>query len=563
MTTRLSDIAEPSRRDAAPHGGFSRVFASLQERSSMTRITATLFLLAALLFLFALDRYELRSSTEPRVAGAAADMLIYGDWVIPKLNGEPFLEKPPLSLWLESAAMKLFGITPGAARLASALAGIGTALVVFGALRLWRRPPGEALLAGVLLITMAGFWTNTRQVGEDALLTFGTTLALCAFFQASRHRDRRAWKLFALGIAIATLSKGMLGLALTGVVIFSYLLITSVQKRRLYIGDWLRPALMTLIGLIPLCIWLFFLYQRGGGDAVVEILFANSIGRFKGDFDNGGHFEPIYYYFTKLPEIFQPWTLLALLGLWSCLKKAGGDRTALFLACWVLAPFILLSLSSGKRMVYLMALYPAAAIIAAHYCCALWRRFVARDKAAARSLRMLSLLYALLLSGLAIGLVAMLIHHKIPLFIAIAIGALLALCCVALWRALLNREYPGFAAGCAAIISIAYLAYAALILPAQDHKETFAPLFAQLQTQQNAGDQLALYQPSERLSGGAVFYTGARLPELNDADALRNWLGSSENHVAVLEAGIAPDLQGLSIVRTFRVGSRDYYFLAR
>jgi len=533
----------------------------------MLKITGTLLVLAALLLLFALGGYQLRSSTEPRVAGAAAEMLISGDWVVPKLNGEPFLEKPPLSLWLDSAAMRVLGVTPLAARLASALAGIATVLVLFTALRRWGRPTGEALLAGALLLTMAAFWSNTRQVGEDALLTLGTTLALCCYFQATRRRDGRAWIGYALGIAIATLSKGVLGLALTGMVIFAYLLITTLQARRLRWGDWLRPALATLPGLIPVGLWLFFLYQRGGLDAVAEILLANSVGRFAGDFDNGGHFEPVYYYLVKLPEIFQPWTVPALLGLWAGLKKASADRTALFLACWLLAPFVLLSLSSGKRMVYLLALYPAAAIVAAHYCHGLWRRLRAGDKGAARRARILAGCYTLALCALAIGLVATLVKHKAPLAGIIGAGALLLLCCTGAWRALRQREYPGFAAACVTLFGVAYLTYAAFVLPAQDRKETFQPLFSQLRTLREDGYELALYRPSERLAGGMVFYTQSVTPNLRDADELAAFL-RADRRVAALEAGVAPDLNSaalshITIARTFTVGKRDYYLLER
>jgi len=528
----------------------------------MTKTTSTLFLLAALLFLFALNSYQLRSSTEPRVAGAATEMLIYRDWVVPRLNGAPFLEKPPLSLWLDSAAMRLFGITPMAARLASALAGVATALVVFWSLLRWRRPRGEALLAGVLLITMAAYWSNARQVGEDALLTLGTTLALTAYFSAVRRHGARNWLLFALGIAIATMSKGVLGLALTGVVIFAWLVVTTMQTQRFTVGDWLRPALATLLGLVPLALWLFALYRQGGADAVAEIILSNSVGRFAGDFENGGHFEPFYYYLAKLPEIFQPWTVLALLGLWAALRKAASDRAALFLSCWILAPFVLLSLSSGKRMVYLLAIYPAAAILAAHYCGDLWRRFIAHDDGAARVLRVLSWLYALVLSALAIALTATLVKHKAsPLATAVAALALL-LGCIALWRALRHREYAGVAAACAAIMSVAYLSYAALVLPAQDRKETFQPLFAELQALKNSGHEIALYQPSERLAGATVFYTASKAPVLHSAEELEAYFATG-NAVATLEAGVMPALHNAKVLETFSIGKRDYYIVGR
>ncbi|MFS9599083.1 hypothetical protein, partial [Klebsiella variicola] len=85
-----------------------------------------------------------------------------------------------------------------------------------------------------------------------------------------------------VGMVIATLSKGVLGLAMPGIVIFVYLAVTSVMDKRLRIGDWIKPGLFTLLALVPLMIWLGFLFQRGGMQAVGEVLWTNSVGRFSG-----------------------------------------------------------------------------------------------------------------------------------------------------------------------------------------------------------------------------------------------------------------------------------------
>lgn len=89
----------------------------------MSRPVSSLFLLAALLFFFALSNHQLQGSTEARVAGIAMEMHLDNDWVTPHLFGEPFLEKPPLSLWLDAGAIRAFGGTPWAVRLTSAFAG--------------------------------------------------------------------------------------------------------------------------------------------------------------------------------------------------------------------------------------------------------------------------------------------------------------------------------------------------------------------------------------------------------------------------------------------------------
>src|SRR5437868_2499102 len=141
-----------------------------------------LMFLSLILFFTALGNHQLQGSTEPRVAGIAMEMHLVNDWVTPRLNGEAFLEKPPLSLWLDATFLQVFGHTTWAVRLASALAGFFSVLALYGVLRSLGRPVFVAWGAGIVLATMASFWGNVRQVGEDALLCLGVTLALLAFF---------------------------------------------------------------------------------------------------------------------------------------------------------------------------------------------------------------------------------------------------------------------------------------------------------------------------------------------------------------------------------------------
>lgn len=154
----------------------------------MSRAAPSLFLLAALLFFFALGNHQLQGSTEARVAGIAMEMHLDDDWVTPRLFGEPFLEKPPLSLWLDASAMRVFGVSPWAVRLASAVAGLLSVMLLYGMLRRFERPKAIAWTAGILLATMASYWSNVRGVGEDALLALGVTAALLGFSRRSAHR---------------------------------------------------------------------------------------------------------------------------------------------------------------------------------------------------------------------------------------------------------------------------------------------------------------------------------------------------------------------------------------
>ncbi|MGR2710215.1 dolichyl-phosphate-mannose--protein mannosyltransferase [Pseudomonas sp. IB20] len=475
----------------------------------MTRPVPLLLLLVAVLFFFALGSHELQGSTEARVAGIAMAMHLDNDWVIPRLFREPFLEKPPLSLWLDAGAIRLFGGTTWAVRLASAFAGLFSVMLFYGMLRKFGRPQTMAFCAALILATMASYWGNVRGVGEDSLLSLGVTAALLGFYQAVRP-DREgssvwAWALFTVGMVIATLSKGVLGLAMPGIVIFVYLLSTSLLDKRLRIGDWLKPALFTLLALVPLLIWLGFLFQRGGMQAVAEVLWTNSVGRFSGSFVEAGHYEPFYYYIAKLPEAFLPWNILVYLGLWHFRKSLVRNRYRLFFSVWLVAQFTLLTLASSKRTVYLMALTPAAAVLAAEY------------------------------AGV---LLTWLKANKPALF----------------------RYHRGVISGVFALLIVSYMTAAFWFAPKADKRESFVPVISQAKAFQTEGKAVVLFQPNERIAGASVFYLQAYLPILQSEEELRSFLAAKPGNIALLDR---PDdlAEKVNVIKQMAIGRQPYYFV--
>ncbi|MBV4474684.1 ArnT family glycosyltransferase [Pseudomonas botevensis] len=475
----------------------------------MSRSASSLFLLAALLFFFALGNHQLQGSTEARVAGIAMEMHLDNDWVTPRLFGEPFLEKPPLSLWLDAGAMRLFGVSPWAVRLASAVAGLLSVMLLYGMLRRFERPKAVAWTAGILLATMASYWSNVRGVGEDALLALGVSMALLAFFQSQRASTPGSSLLFIAGIAIATLSKGVLGLAMPGVVIFAYLLADNLLDRRLKISAWLRPGWLTVVGLIPLLIWLAVLYQRGGMPAVSEVLLTNSVGRFSGSFVEAGHYEPFYYYLAKLPQAFLPWNILVYLGLWHFRKELRANRYLLFFSLWIVAQFVMLTLASSKRTVYLMSMTPAAAVIAAEYARVLFDRLKGREN----------------------GWIGWIARHRQALSMSVL-----------------------------TLVIGSYLVAAQWALPRADRELSFLPLTTEIQTLQTNGHQVALFQANERVGGASVFYTQSVLKGLDTDAQLRDFLGASSLNVAVM-SGDQPPVAPLKVLKTMMVGRQAYYFV--
>jgi 4-amino-4-deoxy-L-arabinose transferase-like glycosyltransferase len=155
---------------------------------------------------------------EPREAGIAREMLDHGNFVVPTLDHEAFLEKPPLTADAMAIAFWLCGPTPLSARLFATLCGIAAAIFVCAAGQMWlgRR---TGIAAGLVLATMAIVVTTTHRAVTDPPVLAASAFAIWAL--ASGHpgprRDRgapklRRWRLgVGAGMGVMFLGKGLLG----------------------------------------------------------------------------------------------------------------------------------------------------------------------------------------------------------------------------------------------------------------------------------------------------------------------------------------------------------------
>jgi 4-amino-4-deoxy-L-arabinose transferase-like glycosyltransferase len=166
---------------------------------------------------------------EGRNAEKARELLLIGDWVTPHQDFLPVLDKPIFFYWLVALSYKFFGISEATARLPLAIAALGCIVLMYrvvkSAFGFW-----EALWGALVLVTSVEFFLLARVVILDMTLTFFTTLALCCFYWGL-HADRAGkrclsyWIMYA-AMAAATLVKGLVGIALPGMIITAFLVLT-------------------------------------------------------------------------------------------------------------------------------------------------------------------------------------------------------------------------------------------------------------------------------------------------------------------------------------------------
>jgi 4-amino-4-deoxy-L-arabinose transferase-like glycosyltransferase len=169
-------------------------------------------LLAALLAFHMLGARGIFSPAEARYALIAQGMAESGDWIQPRLNHVRYDEKPPLLYWAIAASYHFLGQSDFASRVPSAVAYVGTAAITFG-IAYELLGPSAAPLAALVYITSVGTFLFGRFVFTDTLLIFCTTLSLYGLCRIARSRPGHGPALtFYLGMALAGLTKGLIGL---------------------------------------------------------------------------------------------------------------------------------------------------------------------------------------------------------------------------------------------------------------------------------------------------------------------------------------------------------------
>ncbi len=314
---------------------------------------------AAVLFLWWLGGHDVWAPDEPYFAEGAREMVVDGRWAVPHVNGVVTPDKPPLFFWLIALFSLPFGeVTPLTARLPSALAALGTLVLV---MRLGRRfyGPRTAALAAAILATTFMFWDKARWSQTDSLLCFWIWLALAAFatWRAGAAGGRRAGLVFWLAAAAAVLTKGPVGVLLPLGIALVVLAADRELGRWRAFAPWLGPGLLVVV----LGAWVAWTELGGPADYSVW-------GALREHFVDRGihgmhHKQPFWYFFERLPPSLLPWTGLvpgALLLAWR--RRRPGDRLLLAVVAFVVVFF---TISTEKRELYALPSLPAFALLAA------------------------------------------------------------------------------------------------------------------------------------------------------------------------------------------------------
>ena len=296
---------------------------------------------------------------EPRVVGICSEMARNLDLAVPRLNGKPFLEKPPLYYATSALFARAVGNVKSDVvyRLVSIGFSVLTLIIVYRIAYL-KWGPVHGIVAAVILATSWEYFMVSRWIMVDISLVFSIVLAMYAYMRLCKSNKITDAAMLGLAIGLAFMAKGMVGPSIIGVSIILDMIIRVRDIRSAF--RW-HPAIIMVSMLIPVIPWMLSLYLREDLSFLKEILIVNNIGRLLGCKTAAalGHHHGTAYYLERFPRDFLPWTFIFIPAFTRSIKRFREDT---FLP-WFIGPFILLSLASTKRGIYLVPLYPAAAFI--------------------------------------------------------------------------------------------------------------------------------------------------------------------------------------------------------
>lgn len=340
-----------------------------------------LIALSAVIFGYNLGGARTLTEHETYLAGPAKQMVLDGDYLIPRIGEHLWIEKPPLPYWAAAAACVAAGeFSERMVRLPSTLTAIGVVLIIAGLNARWFGAQ-VGLLAGVTQATCVYMVSYARLAEADMLLALVVVAAIGVFdrFRAAIYEDRETavlwWRIAFWGlIALTGLIKGLL---FGAVLVAAPCLVWDAWTRRLSISWQLFSATGVAFVLLTWVAWPALVVARE--PAALQMWYDHLFGRISGRIDF--NVEPAWYYLTTWPWQLLPWTPLLFVAAWPSLKRAwqredGPDR---FVWCWAVVPVLLLTLSRGKHHHYLLYSLPALSTLVALGLMECGRRIVAQS----------------------------------------------------------------------------------------------------------------------------------------------------------------------------------------
>jgi 4-amino-4-deoxy-L-arabinose transferase-like glycosyltransferase len=321
-------------------------------------------------FFFGLGAFGLTGADEPRYAQIAREMLARHDWIVPTLNGAPWLEKPALLYWKMMNSYSIFGVSDWAARVPAAFYATALVLGIFFFMRRFRF--ASELDAAMIAASSAGMIGFGRGASTDMLVSAPFALAMMSWW-TWHQTGRKLWLMIFYGLlGVGALAKGPVAPALAVLVVGAYTLLRRDGK------FFLRTVSIPGFALFFAIVLPWFVAIQVKVPQFFRVFFIeHNLERFGTNLYQ--HSQPFWYYIPVFLLAALPWTFFALPALVEAGKTVfrrespepsaapGDDGLPCFLFLWIVVPIIFFSISRAKLPGYILPAIPAAALLTADY----------------------------------------------------------------------------------------------------------------------------------------------------------------------------------------------------
>lgn len=294
----------------------------------------------------------------------AKEMALSGDWIVPRIYGQVWFDKPPLLYWLLALNFKFFGSSAiGARAIPAFFSAASVSLVYWFASRIYDKRKG--LIAAVILATSFQFLFMAKLVITDTLLFLFSSGAVAFFYLGymSFNQSKKWHMLVYPCMGLAVLVKGPVGVLLPGVIILSFLAMQNKlsELRAMYV----LPGIVMFVSIVVP--WYLEMYLTYKGEFIRSFFGVHNYLRAitsEHPKDNVFYFYPVVLVVGMLP-----WSGIALSGLLSGYRKIRqcGCTKSLILLLWASAYFVFYSLMATKYLTYTFPMLFPMAILAADY----------------------------------------------------------------------------------------------------------------------------------------------------------------------------------------------------
>ncbi|HEY6969653.1 MAG TPA: glycosyltransferase family 39 protein [Candidatus Angelobacter sp.] len=331
---------------------------------------AVILAVCAFLFFFGLGAFGLVGADEPRYSQIAREMLNRHDWIVPTLNGRPWLEKPAFLYWKIMNSYAIFGVHDWAARIPAAAHATTLALVIFFFMRRFR--PGAEMNAALITASCAAMIAFGRGASTDMLLSAPFAMALLSWWAWHENRRRLWLAVFYALLAVGSLAKGPVAPVLAVLIVAAYAVLRRDSK--IFVRSlWWAGFLLYFALVLP---W-YIAVQLKVPEFFRVFFIEHNLDRFGTNLYQ--HSQPFWYYIPVFLLSTAPWIVFTIMAIVDAAKTgvrnlrsdSGGSgidkRFQQFLLIWIVMPIIFFSISRSKLPGYILPSIPASAILTADY----------------------------------------------------------------------------------------------------------------------------------------------------------------------------------------------------